>query len=49
MLRKILYFEPEIPDYAELQIYADLDSFIEFHGHLSAANPGCQGSHTQLS
>jgi len=40
MLAKIPYSNPEDPDYVALYAYADLDSFIELHGHLRAANPG---------
>ena len=42
MLTKIPYSSPEDPDYIALYAFADLDSFIELHGHIRAANPGSQ-------
>lgn len=42
MLEKIPYSDPADPDYVALYAYADLDSFIELHGHIRAANPGSQ-------
>lgn len=40
MRAKIPYSDPEDPDYVALYAYADLDAFIELHGHIRAANPG---------
>jgi transcriptional regulator with XRE-family HTH domain len=40
MLDKIPYSKPADPDYVALYSYADLDSLIELHGHIRAANPG---------
>jgi hypothetical protein len=42
MLDEIPYSDPEDPDYVALYAYADLDAFIELHGHIRAANPGSQ-------
>jgi hypothetical protein len=33
------YTDPRDPDYIELYTYADLDSLLELHGHIRAANP----------
>lgn len=40
MLAKIPYSDPMDPDYVALYAYADLDAFVELHGHIRAANPG---------
>jgi transcriptional regulator with XRE-family HTH domain len=40
MLDKIEYSEPSNPDYVALYAYADLDAFVELHGHIRASNPG---------
>lgn len=40
MLSMIPYSDPEEPDYVALYAYADLDAFVELHGHIRAANPG---------
>ena len=37
---QIPYSNPEDPDYVALYAYADLDAFVELHGHIRAANPG---------
>src|SRR5215475_2352516 len=42
MREKIPYSKPSDPDYVALYAYADLDSLIELHGHVRAANPGSQ-------
>lgn len=42
MLAKIPYSNPADPDYVALYKFADLDAFIELHGHIRAANPGSQ-------
>lgn len=42
MREKIPYAKPSDPDYVALYAYADLDSLIELHGHIRAANPGSQ-------
>lgn len=34
------YSDPTDPDYIALYAYADLDAFVELHGHIRAANPG---------
>lgn len=39
-LSKIPYSNPEEPDYVALYAFADLDAFVELHGHIRAANPG---------
>jgi hypothetical protein len=36
------YSNPGSPDYVELYSFADLDSLIELHGHIRAANPDSQ-------
>ncbi|MDG4821837.1 helix-turn-helix transcriptional regulator [Asanoa sp. WMMD1127] len=33
------YTDPDSPDYVALYNYADLDSLVELHGHVRAANP----------
>ncbi|MEV4622998.1 helix-turn-helix transcriptional regulator [Asanoa sp. NPDC049573] len=33
------YTDPESPDYVALYSYTDLDSMVELHGHVRAANP----------
>ncbi|GLW09753.1 hypothetical protein Misp01_48820 [Microtetraspora sp. NBRC 13810] len=38
-LAKIEYANPGSPDYIELYKYSDLDSLLDVHGHLRAANP----------
>jgi hypothetical protein len=38
----ISYSDPADPDYVALYAYADLDAFVELHGHIRAANPGSQ-------
>jgi len=40
MRELIPYSDPADPDYVALYAYADLDAFIELHGHVRAANPG---------
>lgn len=40
MRSRIPYSDPEDPDYVALYSYADLDAFVELHGHIRAANPG---------
>jgi hypothetical protein len=40
MLARIPYSRPEDPDYVALYAFADLDAFVELHGHIRAANPG---------
>ena len=40
MLSRIPYSDPEDPDYVALYAFADLDAFVELHGHIRAANPG---------
>lgn len=40
MLARIPYSDPADPDYIALYAYADLDAFVELHGHIRAANPG---------
>jgi hypothetical protein len=40
MLARIPYSNPADPDYVALYAYADLDAFVELHGHVRAANPG---------
>ncbi len=42
MRDRIPYSKPSDPDYVALYAYADLDSLIELHGHIRAANPGNQ-------
>lgn len=42
MLQTIQYSDPADPDYVALYRFADLDAFIELHGHIRAANPGSQ-------
>jgi transcriptional regulator with XRE-family HTH domain len=42
MLSSIPYSDPADPDYVALYAYADLDAFVELHGHIRAANPGSQ-------
>lgn len=42
MLEKMPYTDPLDPDYIEMYRYADLDSLVELHGHLRAANPTSQ-------
>jgi hypothetical protein len=42
MLARIPYSDPADPDYIALYAYADLDAFVELHGHIRAANPGSQ-------
>ncbi len=41
-LDKIDYSRQTDPDYVALYAYADLDSLIELHGHIRAANPGSE-------
>jgi transcriptional regulator with XRE-family HTH domain len=45
MLDKIPYTNVDDPDYIELLKYAELDSLLELHGHIRAANPA---SHVYL-
>jgi transcriptional regulator with XRE-family HTH domain len=40
MRAKIPYSDPANPDYVALYAHADLDAFVELHGHVRAANPG---------
>jgi hypothetical protein len=40
MRAKIPYSDPTDPDYVALYAHADLDAFVELHGHVRAANPG---------
>jgi len=40
MLKQIPYSRPSDPDYVALTRFADLDAFVELHGHIRAANPG---------
>jgi hypothetical protein len=40
MLRRVPYSDPRDPDYVALTRFADLDAFVELHGHVRAANPG---------
>lgn len=40
MRARIPYSDPTDPDYIALYAYADLDAFVELHGHIRAANPG---------
>lgn len=40
MRARIPYSDSEDPDYVALYAYADLDAFVELHGHIRAANPG---------
>lgn len=40
MRARIPYSDPADPDYIALYAYADLDAFVELHGHIRAANPG---------
>ncbi len=40
MRKQIPYSDPTDPDYVALYAYADLDAFVELHGHVRAANPG---------
>jgi transcriptional regulator with XRE-family HTH domain len=42
MRRTMTYADPSNPDYAMLYNYADLDSLVEVHGHIRAANPDSQ-------
>jgi hypothetical protein len=42
MLKHQPYSEPLNPDFVELYRYSDLDSLVELHGHLRAANPTSQ-------
>jgi len=42
MLGRIPYSDPTDADYVALYRYADLDAFVELHGHIRAANPGSQ-------
>ena len=44
MLARIPYSDPADPDYVALYAYADLDAFVELHGHIRAANPGSEVS-----
>ena len=37
--RNMPYVDPAEPDYTESYTYADLDTLLELHGHLRAANP----------
>lgn len=37
---RIPYSDPQDPDYVALYAFADLDAFVELHGHIRAANPG---------
>ncbi|GIF77670.1 helix-turn-helix domain-containing protein [Asanoa siamensis] len=34
-----IFTDPQSPDYVSLYQYADLDSLVELHGHVRAANP----------
>ncbi|NRQ37606.1 helix-turn-helix transcriptional regulator [Nonomuraea sp. NN258] len=38
-LARMPYADPDDPDYVELYTYADLDSLLELHGRIRAANP----------
>lgn len=40
MRSRIPYSDPADPDYVALYEFADLDAFVELHGHIRAANPG---------
>jgi hypothetical protein len=40
MLQRVPYSDPRDPDYVALTKFADLDAFVELHGHIRAANPG---------
>jgi hypothetical protein len=42
MLETMPYTDPLDPDYIEMYRYSDLDSLVELHGHLRAANPMSQ-------
>ncbi len=37
--RNMPYVDPAEPDYTESYTYADLDTLLELHGHIRAANP----------
>jgi transcriptional regulator with XRE-family HTH domain len=39
---RMLYADPEDPDYVRAFTYADLDALIELHGHIRATNPDVQ-------
>lgn len=39
---------PADPDYIALYASADLDAFVELHGHIRTANPGSQVKWSKL-
>ncbi|MFI6096361.1 helix-turn-helix domain-containing protein [Lentzea sp. NPDC051213] len=40
LLEPLPFTDPEDPDFVELYRLSDLDSLLELHGHIRAANPG---------
>lgn len=42
LLAKMPYADPSDPDFVKLYTYADVDSLVELHGHIRAANPASE-------